>query len=72
MNEKVIATIRATFRTGGIYTSKVLAEQAGVTPRTARRVLDKLASEGSLYFEPGGRFRVTRFGPLAEGRSAFV
>jgi len=70
--DKVFQTIRASFCTNGIYTPGILARMSGTSSQTALEALRKLAGEGSLYFEGRGRFRVTPFGPLAEGRSFFV
>ena len=72
MNAKVAKSIRASFYTGRVYTPTTLARFAGVSPTTASNALKTLAGEGSVYKFGRGRYRVTEFGPLAEGKSYFI
>lgn len=62
--------IRGTAFTGARYRTGEIAGETGLGRRAARALLLAFAAEGSLYEYRPGYFRVTPYGPLAEGRSA--
>lgn len=68
---KVFQFIASTSFTGAIYRTGHVAENSGVSRAIARSALRRLAADYSLYEFRPGYFRVTPWGPVALGRSAF-
>ncbi len=66
---KVFQFVDSTSFTGAIYRTGHVAENSGVSRALARAALRRLAADYSLYEFRPGYFRVTPWGPLAEGRS---
>ena len=66
---KVFQFVDSTSFTGAIYRTGHVAENSGVSRVIARAALRRLAADYSLYEFRPGYFRVTPWGPVAEGRS---
>ncbi len=64
----VLSFIKATYRTGLVYRTGDVVKSCGCSRAVAREWLRALTAEGSLYEFRPGYFRVTEFGPLAEGK----